>query len=171
MIPPTPEPTTVVAFCGFGLALAALALSAVNRRRRRADCAEAALRLDTLAGRVDALEARSAPGAPLVRTGATPTPSPDRTPVPVIRIDRVTPTVAGPTLIRVPDLSAATQGPSAPEQAATELGRRYAAIWGMADAGERPEAIARATGQPIGQVELILGLKRPRPTNRGPRTR
>ena len=35
-----------------------------------------------------------------------------------------------------------------------------AAIWALADAGAPAEAIARETGQPIGQVELILGLRR-----------
>jgi hypothetical protein len=64
---------------------------------------------------------------------------------------------AGPTLIAVPDLS----GPP-PEGAAasTELARRFGAIWDLADAGASAEAIARGTGQPIGQVELILGLRR-----------
>jgi hypothetical protein len=37
---------------------------------------------------------------------------------------------------------------------------RYSAIWALADSGAVPETIARATGQPIGQIELILSLKR-----------
>ena len=37
---------------------------------------------------------------------------------------------------------------------------RFGGVWGMADAGMPAEAIARETGQPIGQVELILGLRR-----------
>jgi hypothetical protein len=66
--------------------------------------------------------------------------------------------VSGPTLITVPSLTAAPGDASA--AVAAELGRRFGAIWALADAGEAPEAIARSTGQPIGQVELILGLRR-----------
>ena len=40
------------------------------------------------------------------------------------------------------------------------LTQRYAAIWALADKGATAEVIARATGQPIGQIELILGLRR-----------
>ena len=40
------------------------------------------------------------------------------------------------------------------------LSQRYAAIWELAESGSTPDAIARATGQPIGQIELILGLRR-----------
>jgi hypothetical protein len=40
------------------------------------------------------------------------------------------------------------------------LKQRYAAIWALADSGATLENIARATGQPIGQIELILGLRR-----------
>jgi hypothetical protein len=72
------------------------------------------------------------------------------------RIDRAEPSaVSGPTLISVPDLAAA---PS--PAAAAELGRRFGAVWELADAGLAPDAIARQTGQPIGQVELVLGLRR-----------
>jgi hypothetical protein len=40
------------------------------------------------------------------------------------------------------------------------LKERYAAIWALADKGATLEQMARATGQPIGQIELILGLRR-----------
>lgn len=63
---------------------------------------------------------------------------------------------SGPTLIAVPDLA----GRSPEPEALAELARRFGAIWDLADAGASPDAIARATGQPIGQVELILGLRR-----------
>jgi hypothetical protein len=69
--------------------------------------------------------------------------------------------VGGPTLIAVPSLSVSpSEAVLEAAAAAAELGRRFGAIWALADAGETPEAIGRATGQPIGQVELILGLRR-----------
>jgi hypothetical protein len=61
-------------------------------------------------------------------------------------------------LILVPSLAASD--PDAPSAAAVELGQRFGAIWAMADSGQAPDAIARTTGQPVGQVELILGLRR-----------
>lgn len=67
-----------------------------------------------------------------------------------------------PPLILVPSLEA-TGSPEAADEAVAGLGRRFGAIWAMADAGEAPPAIARATGHPVGQVELILGLRRPAP--------
>jgi hypothetical protein len=62
-----------------------------------------------------------------------------------------------PTLIAVPQLGA---GPTDKEAAANELSQRYAAIWALADNGAKADMIARATGQPIGHIELILGLRR-----------
>ncbi len=64
---------------------------------------------------------------------------------------------AQPNLITVPRLAAGLDRTGDGEGL---LQQRYAAIWEMADAGAPPDAIARATGQPIGQVELILGLRR-----------
>jgi hypothetical protein len=61
-----------------------------------------------------------------------------------------------PTLIKVPRLAAAEARPAMP----SGLTQRYAAIWELAESGASPDAIARATGQPIGQIELILGLRR-----------
>lgn len=85
---------------------------------------------------------------------------------PTRRFDRPEPaTPSGPTLIAVPDLAA----PAADEGASSDLGRRFGAIWDLADAGAPAEAIARATGQPIGQVELILGLRRQLATSGGGR--
>jgi hypothetical protein len=40
------------------------------------------------------------------------------------------------------------------------LAERYAAVWRMADSGSSMEAISRETQTPIGQIELILGLRR-----------
>lgn len=67
--------------------------------------------------------------------------------------------VAGPTLIAVPDLAMNGSKGHAMEVSA-ELQRRYGAIWEMAERGLGPEAIARATGQPAGQIELVLNLRR-----------
>lgn len=81
-------------------------------------------------------------------------------PRPARRVDRAE-VPPSPTLIAVPNL-AVSEG-EAPELAAAELARRYAALWDLAEAGASTESIARATGQPIGQVELILGLMRQTP--------
>jgi hypothetical protein len=62
-----------------------------------------------------------------------------------------------PTLITVPGLS---PPPNEREASIEGMTHRYSAIWSMADSGASPDAIARATGQPVGQVELILGLRR-----------
>jgi hypothetical protein len=62
-----------------------------------------------------------------------------------------------PKLIAVPDLSA----PPAPESdSAHALRLKYQEIWDQADSGLDAEAIARASGQPVGQIELILSLRR-----------
>jgi hypothetical protein len=60
-------------------------------------------------------------------------------------------------LIAVPNLAPAPHEREATLQGLTQ---RYAAIWALADSGASLEVIARATGQPIGQIELILGLRR-----------
>lgn len=62
-----------------------------------------------------------------------------------------------PRLIAIPNLASTS---SDREATASSLTQRYAAIWTLADTGASPDVIARATGQPIGQIELILGLRR-----------
>jgi hypothetical protein len=62
-----------------------------------------------------------------------------------------------PPMIAVPDLGSR---PDERDSSSSPLSQRYAAIWTLADQGASPEVIARATGQPIGQIELILGLRR-----------
>ena len=81
-----------------------------------------------------------------------------RAPGSIRRVDRAEPSaVAGPRLIAVPNLAV-----SAPveESASLELRRRFGAIWDFADQGMAEDEIARQSGYPIGQVELILGLRR-----------
>jgi len=60
-------------------------------------------------------------------------------------------------LLSVPNLAVGLESQVSPE---SDLNRRYAAIWDLAEAGASAETIARKTSQPLGQVELILGLKR-----------
>jgi len=64
---------------------------------------------------------------------------------------------AAPTLIAVPTLAAPM---SEREASVNGISQRYAAIWSLADSGASADVIARAIGQPIGQIELILGLRR-----------
>lgn len=64
-----------------------------------------------------------------------------------------------PLLIAIPQLST----PDSTEEAAAamaELSRRFSAIWSLANQGCPPDEVSRRTGSPIGEVELILGLKR-----------
>ena len=76
--------------------------------------------------------------------------------------------VPGPTLIAVPNLAAT---PDAANAASDELGQRFGPLWSLADQGLSPDAIAQRTGQPIGQVELILGLRRPLAVQTSPHVR
>lgn len=48
---------------------------------------------------------------------------------------------------------------SKPEPAASPVSRRYAEIYALADSGLASAAIATRVGSPIGEVELILGLR------------
>jgi len=63
-----------------------------------------------------------------------------------------------PTLIAIPDLGAVEE--ESDERAGSELGERHGEAWMLAAAGVPPEEIVRQTGQPIGQIELIVGLCR-----------
>ncbi|MFH1024668.1 MAG: hypothetical protein V1809_14900 [Planctomycetota bacterium] len=53
----------------------------------------------------------------------------------------------------------ASPPPRSPDAAARVLAVRYAAIYRLADAGSDVAAIARESGMPRGEVELILGLR------------
>jgi len=61
------------------------------------------------------------------------------------------------SLIAVPDLSYSGAGEYEEDD---ELARRHGEVWALAIAGRAPADIADATGRPIGQVELIVGLYR-----------
>jgi hypothetical protein len=71
----------------------------------------------------------------------------------------------GPPLIAVPNLAAEEDEPDL--QAESELVKRHAEVWPLAAAGMPPAEISRQTGQPIGQVELIVGLYRRLHASRG----
>jgi hypothetical protein len=119
---------------------------------------EVARRLDDLAGRHLALEARLLRIEASTNEAAIAIASEPNAPKFTRRVDPgQSATAEGPTLISVPNLASP---PSSTSEAAAELDRRFGPIWGMADEGASTEAIARETGYPIGQIELILGLRR-----------
>lgn len=65
---------------------------------------------------------------------------------------------AVPTLISVPCLDSFSEEEL--KAAGDSLGRRHATVWNLAESGLSPEAISTSTGQPIGEIELILALRR-----------
>jgi hypothetical protein len=134
---------TLALFCG----LAALTLAL---RRLRDDSAR---RFAAIEARLSKLESRGEKEMPkVVASGSRAKPIPSAT----RRTDRTA--SRGRTLISVPAVAGSPPASVPPD----DLARRFGAIWDLAEAGASPESIARDTGQPIGQVELILGLKRPR---------
>jgi hypothetical protein len=161
------------AVAALGLAaLVSAAASLAMARRSRLEREALGRRVDELSLRLRTIESRERPfsgamgGLPTSVRGQTamadkPPVAPRKTIPPAPRFDRAEgPAVAGPTLIAVPSL-ASEGSDEATHDAAEALGRRYGPIWALADEGVAPEAIARATGQPIGQVDLILALRRP----------
>jgi hypothetical protein len=152
---------TVIVTLAALLALVSAVAGALWLRGRAWPLVEAVQLASELAERQRALEAMLAKlekkaAAPGVKPGSSLLANPAVHSRRGRRFDRAEPTaITGPTLIAVPDLAA----PHSPA-AAAELGRRFGAVWELADAGLAPEEIARRTGQPIGQVELVLGLRR-----------
>lgn len=65
---------------------------------------------------------------------------------------------AVPTLISIPCLDSFSEEDL--QAAGDSLGRRHATVWNLADSGLSPEAISTSTGRPIGEIELILALRR-----------
>ena len=149
-----PSAATMILLATLGAALAGQSAASVvlwRRLRARAARAEAsglatAGRVDELERRAEALEARLAKAEAMASSPFPLGPRVRR------RFDR-----AGPTLISVPNLAAP---PSPAREAASGLGRRFGEVWALADAGAPAEVVARETGYPVGQVELILGLRR-----------
>lgn len=136
-----------------GVGVAALGAASV---RLRAATRASARRLEALASRIERLEASfvEPAAAPASSEHERLRGSPSR------RIDRMPASpIAGPTLITIPDLSAhdLLEGATA---TSAELRERFGTVWELADAGASADAIARASGRPVGQIELILGLRR-----------
>jgi len=70
---------------------------------------------------------------------------------------------AAPSLISVPDMTRQTANES---DDAASLAQKHEDVWTMAERGQNAAEIARATGRPIGQVELIMRLHRHQNTSR-----
>jgi hypothetical protein len=168
----TPESWTVIlvaaAFLLLGIAISPLAWVALAHGRRGFErqtarrLRDADDRVRMLEGRLDQIEttARSQPAREKL-VGDSVAPHWPRARALGGRSNRSeathTETASAPTLIAVPSLNAPT---SERETSIGGISQRYAAIWSLADSGASAEVIARATGQPIGQIELILGLRR-----------
>lgn len=84
-----------------------------------------------------------------------------------IAANRESPTA--PKLIVVPRLEDATDASVPRINVQAELARRHAPIWERAERGESAPEIARAVGRPLGEVEVVLRLRR-RLLARGART-
>ncbi len=136
-MPATLQSALFVVLC-LALAAVLMALGAVWLRLRALPLAETARlmedlakrqrELETLLARLDAARTATA-AAPEPATGA---PSADSSARPVRRLDRAVPSaVAGPTLIAVPNMAAKPGATSA----SAELGRKFGAIWALADEG------------------------------------
>lgn len=135
-----------------------LALASVWRLRLHAELGEVAKVVEMLRERIALLELQTM--EPEVKIPSTRRVDSSSSTVRSDWQDRPRPTApAGPTLITVPHLGAQSSESSGAELSSA-LGRRFGSLWVLAEAGASAESIARETGQPIGQVELILGLKR-----------
>lgn len=109
--------------------------------------------LETLIARLEAAESK--PKARTATVRRFPDPSTLTT---TRRVDLAeTSTPPGPTLIAVPNIAAPAELPATPPRGLTH---RFSPVWELADKGASADAIARVTGHPVGQVELILGLRR-----------
>jgi hypothetical protein len=155
-------------------ALGGVMVASLRRIRRRTEqrLAEMARRLRLLESRIEGIEARLVPIRGETEVGGQAAGSLPKS----WRGKRAGSSPRGPrgpagprdspTLIAVPDLAAPEDGRE--HQAENELGRRHGEVWALAASGASPEEIARQTRQPIGQVELILGLYRQVHSSRGP---
>lgn len=154
-------------FLLLGIAASPLGWVALLHRRARTDrendrrSREMAEELHALRARLERCEAGLRLAPERERDSG---PAADRPPVPAPRgpIGRRPSFRPDPGRVDEPRLIAVPKLPAAQDREAMHVGlsQRYAAIWELAETGASPDAIARATGQPIGQIELILGLRR-----------
>jgi hypothetical protein len=67
---------------------------------------------------------------------------------------------AVPTLISLPDLDDRPVEPDRLAATLAELEEKHGDVWRRGEAGEAADAIARDTGRPVGEVEMVLRLRR-----------
>jgi hypothetical protein len=165
--PPGPMMLVVLVFL-FGCLVAVGALTVILMRRLDRMRWRTESRLGELARRLQQIESRD--GIP---ASDSPPERPRRAsaadlPAPRLHLgaDCLAQAPDRPTLIAVPDLAADSQDQALGDDSG--LGQRHAEIWALAAAGASTQEIARQTGQPIGQVELIVGLYRRSSSHRGP---
>ncbi len=142
----------IIVLAAATLALAWVALRLSNRNASANAAAELlARRVDALSLRVRQLETsreRAEASAKAKRAARN------------VRVDSGRNTQeSGRTLIAVPSLASRGSGEIA-AAAAEELSRRFGTIWNLSQAGRSIAEIASETGHPVGEIELILGLKR-----------
>lgn len=161
----SPALETTLLLIGPILSLIVMMLIATIWRRLLASDRAIVRRLEALETRMTHFERPSTePSSPKMHDVGQPRVSPRR-----VDSGRTGAWKTGPiaaNLISVPDLSwsGEAQTSAAPD---LNLNGRFGSVWDLAEAGASSEAIARATGHPIGQVELILGLKRQSETTQG----
>jgi hypothetical protein len=158
--------TVAAAFLLLGIAVSPLAWVLIYHRRSRSEQVSEK-RWRTLADDVRRLENRltqlESTGPPETkrrghfRAGASPSRGNPRADPSAGRGPARASSSSEPRLIAVPNLEATPQDR---DLTLSGLKERHAAIWALADSGAVPEVIARATGQPIGQIQLILGMRR-----------
>ncbi len=144
----TPESSIVVVTAAamflVGVACSPLGWAALKRRRSRFED-HVLERLGLLSRRIQELESEPRTQAPRKR--------PEDSRGSAHGEPRTPPSV----LISVPNLEPAGVDRSGAGQS---LAERYAAVWKLADQGGTIESISRETQTPVGQIELILGLRR-----------
>jgi hypothetical protein len=168
----------VAAALGAGAALGTNLFMNLRKLRRQSEreTTELARRLLLLESRIQRADApQQAPSGPMSldhstgrRALKTPRTQSSRASASILRksVNRENPEAQDtPVLIAVPGLAAPDHEPG--DRSETELGQRHAEAWALASSGASPAEIARQTGQPIGQVELIVGLYRQLHASRG----
>ena len=144
---------TALAIVGLVLSILALFLLVIVRRTTGG-------RLETLSSRLADLERPGTVPGSFTPVARAPGPRVRRVDSPGLELHR--PVLEGLTLIAVPNLAAEFGPNHFDDLDPSDLVGRFGPIWDLAEAGASAETIARATGQPVGQVELILGLRRGR---------